>query len=167
MTERTADYDLIVTVRVYGPGSAEDAARALMDYGTTFDLPRDAEVEILNAQHLPEHNHPPVMDHLREAVRRLHRPLWYRVPFTGRPEGQAWLVCDGCGSEPSWPCKTAELVYAPEEIEARKPQVPECSEGHAHHRAVFWQQVDGTLTARRSKCDHVASVPVTSSDPWG
>jgi hypothetical protein len=47
---READYDLIVTVRVYGPGSAEDASRALRDYPTTFDLPRDAEVEIINAR---------------------------------------------------------------------------------------------------------------------
>lgn len=111
----------------------------------------------------------PVRDHLREAVRWLHRPLWYRVPFTGRPEGQAWLVCDGCNSDspPSWPCETAKLVYAPEEIKARKPQVPECpDEGHAHHRAIFWQQADGTLTARRGHCDHLAPVPVTSSDLW-
>jgi hypothetical protein len=51
--DRTSDYDLIVTVRVYGPGSAEDAARALRDHRSTFDLPRDAEVEILDARPAP------------------------------------------------------------------------------------------------------------------
>jgi hypothetical protein len=45
-----SDYDLVVTVRVYGPGSAEDAARALRDYRSTFDLPDDAEAEILSAR---------------------------------------------------------------------------------------------------------------------
>jgi hypothetical protein len=44
------DYELTVTVRVYGDGSAEDAARALRAYNGTFDLPHDAEVEIIDVQ---------------------------------------------------------------------------------------------------------------------
>ena len=49
MSEETRDYELQVSVRVYGPGDAEAAAKALRDYRSTFDLPRDAEVEILAA----------------------------------------------------------------------------------------------------------------------
>lgn len=45
-----SDYELLVTVRVYGPGSAEDAARVLVAHGETFDLPHDAEFEIISAQ---------------------------------------------------------------------------------------------------------------------
>ena len=49
MSDET-DYELIVTVRVYGPGSAQDAAHALRAYNGTFDLPHDAEVEIIDVQ---------------------------------------------------------------------------------------------------------------------
>ena len=50
MREPEADYGLIVTVRVYGPGSADDAAQALRDHPATFDLPGDAEAEIIDAR---------------------------------------------------------------------------------------------------------------------
>lgn len=119
------------------------------------------------------------MEDLAGSVRQLHRPLWYR-PGLHLPPEQVWLVCRGCdgGSHaedpPGWPCRTAELVYAREEIAAREPQVPECPENHrtygegppARAQAVFMRAADGTLTAQRWKCGHVAPVPVTSSDPW-
>jgi hypothetical protein len=41
------DFRLEVHVRLYGDGSADDAADALRDYKGTFDLPGDREVEIL------------------------------------------------------------------------------------------------------------------------
>ena len=44
------DFSLTVTVRLSGGGTAEEAAKALRDYRTTFDLPGDREVEILDAQ---------------------------------------------------------------------------------------------------------------------
>ncbi len=44
------DFTLTVTVRLYGDGTAEEAAKALKDYGTTFDLPGGGEVEILDAR---------------------------------------------------------------------------------------------------------------------
>jgi hypothetical protein len=53
MSDGEADYDLIVTVRLYGSGSAEDAAQALMYYKSTFEWPGNRaveEVEILNAR---------------------------------------------------------------------------------------------------------------------
>ena len=49
MTDET-DYELIVTVRVYGAGNAEDAAQALMGYRSTFDLLCGGEAEILHVQ---------------------------------------------------------------------------------------------------------------------
>ena len=50
MTEAELTCDLIVTVRLYGPGTAEDAARALREYRSTFVLSGDREVEILDAR---------------------------------------------------------------------------------------------------------------------
>ncbi len=44
------DFTLTVTVRLYGGGTAEEAAKALKDYPTTFDLPGDREVEILDVK---------------------------------------------------------------------------------------------------------------------
>jgi hypothetical protein len=48
--ESMQDFDLLVTVRVYGAGSAMDAAGALCTGRGTFDLPGDGEVEILTAR---------------------------------------------------------------------------------------------------------------------
>jgi hypothetical protein len=48
--EHMQDFDLLVTVRVYGAGSAMDAAGALGTAPVTFDLPGDGEVEILIAR---------------------------------------------------------------------------------------------------------------------
>jgi len=48
-----SDHELIVTVRLYGSGSAEDAAQALRDYNGTFELPGNSavdEVEILTVR---------------------------------------------------------------------------------------------------------------------
>jgi hypothetical protein len=45
--QEEADYELAVTVRVYGAGTAEEAAQALRDYPGTFELSRDREVEII------------------------------------------------------------------------------------------------------------------------
>jgi len=45
-----ADYKFLVTVRVYGPASAEDAAQVLKSYANTFDVSYDAEVEIMDVQ---------------------------------------------------------------------------------------------------------------------
>lgn len=111
------------------------------------------------------------------AVRELHRPLWYD-PLT--QSGQVWLVCHGCDEgghaegPPSWPCRTADLVYTHAEITAREPQVPECPENHrtvgtgppARARAVFLRPRDGLLVAARWKCDHVQPVPVAAPDDW-
>jgi len=47
--EPTRDFELQVSVRVYGPGDAEAAAEALRRYRSTFDMPGDAECEILAA----------------------------------------------------------------------------------------------------------------------
>lgn len=44
---RETDHELLVTVRLYGGGTAEDAAQALRDYRSTFDLDGDREVEII------------------------------------------------------------------------------------------------------------------------
>jgi hypothetical protein len=44
------DFSLDVTVRLYGGGTAEEAAQALRDHPETFDLPNDREVEIIDAQ---------------------------------------------------------------------------------------------------------------------
>jgi hypothetical protein len=46
--EPTQDFELVVTVRVYGGGSVEAAARALA--AGSRDLPGDGEVEILTAR---------------------------------------------------------------------------------------------------------------------
>ena len=52
------------------------------------------------------------MDQVRQ-VRALHAPA-----------GEPWLECNGCdiglGDSylPDWPCRTADLVYTPEEIAA-------------------------------------------------
>jgi hypothetical protein len=48
--ERVRDLDLLVTVRLYGPGSAEDAARALVAPNAAFGLDGGGEVEILAAR---------------------------------------------------------------------------------------------------------------------
>jgi hypothetical protein len=45
-----ATFDLTVTVCLYGGGTADEAAKALKDYRSTFDLPGDREVEILDAR---------------------------------------------------------------------------------------------------------------------
>jgi hypothetical protein len=50
MTETESDFTLTVTVRLYGGGTAEEAAQALRDHPETFDLPNDREVEIIDAQ---------------------------------------------------------------------------------------------------------------------
>lgn len=47
------DYELLVTVRVYGRCSVERAAQALRNYPSTFDLPHDEEMEIMNVQVVP------------------------------------------------------------------------------------------------------------------
>ena len=44
------DYELMVKVRVYGGGTAEEAADALRDFRSTFDLSRDREVEIIEVR---------------------------------------------------------------------------------------------------------------------
>lgn len=46
----TEDFDLLVTVRVYRGGTAMAAAGALCAGRGTFDLPGEAEVEILTAR---------------------------------------------------------------------------------------------------------------------
>jgi len=50
MADAESDFTLTVTVRLYGGGTAEEAAQALRDYRSTFDLPRDREVEIIDVQ---------------------------------------------------------------------------------------------------------------------
>ncbi len=50
MSEPEQDYELIITVRVYGGGTADEAAAALRDYKSTFDLPGDREVEIISVR---------------------------------------------------------------------------------------------------------------------
>ena len=45
-----ATFDLTVTVRLYGGGTADEATKALKDYRSTFDLPGEREVEILDAR---------------------------------------------------------------------------------------------------------------------
>jgi hypothetical protein len=50
-----ADYSLLVTVRLYGGGTADEAARALRDYRSTFDLSGDREVEIIGVTTAQEH----------------------------------------------------------------------------------------------------------------
>ena len=123
----------------------------------------------------------PVLTDLREAVRQLHRPVWYRT-YAGLGPGpeQVWLICRGCdegthADDPAdWPCRTAALAYTPEEIAARQPNVPECPENHRTYgegppvraQAVFLRLPDGSLVAARWKCDHLAPVPVESTDPW-
>jgi hypothetical protein len=47
VAEPDVDYVLLVTVRLYGGGTAEEAAQALRDYRSTFDLSGDREVEII------------------------------------------------------------------------------------------------------------------------
>ena len=49
------DYTLTVTVRVYGGGSADEAAQALRNYRSTFDLDGDREVEIIDVTTAQEH----------------------------------------------------------------------------------------------------------------
>jgi hypothetical protein len=49
MAEADQDFTLTVTVRLYGGGTAAEAAKALRDYRSTFDLPGDREVEIIDA----------------------------------------------------------------------------------------------------------------------
>ena len=44
------DYELTVTVRLYGGGTASEAAAALRDYNGTFDLRGDREVEIIDVR---------------------------------------------------------------------------------------------------------------------
>jgi len=46
------DFELRVTVRLYGGGTVEEAARAVAGFQGTLDLPGDREVEILNARPL-------------------------------------------------------------------------------------------------------------------
>jgi hypothetical protein len=53
MSEQISDFNLAVTVRLYGNGTAEDAARALLAPGT-YLLPNGAEVEILDARAVTE-----------------------------------------------------------------------------------------------------------------
>jgi len=110
-------------------------------------------------------------------VRELHRPHWHD-PYSR--SGQVWLVCRGCDEgahaevPPGWPCSTAEIVYADEEIAARQPQVPECTADHGlrsdgqpvRPQAVFLRPCGGQLVAARWNCGHVPPVPVESGDPW-
>jgi hypothetical protein len=49
------DYELIVKVRVYGGGTADEAAAALRDYRSTFDLSGDREVEIIEVREAITH----------------------------------------------------------------------------------------------------------------
>lgn len=49
MTTTTSDFRVTVCVRVYGEGTAADAARALEAYSGTFTLPNGDEVEIIRA----------------------------------------------------------------------------------------------------------------------
>ena len=41
------DFELTVTVTLYGGGTFEEAAEALLGYKSTFDLPGDRELEII------------------------------------------------------------------------------------------------------------------------
>jgi hypothetical protein len=45
-----SDHELIVTVRLYGIGTVEEAAQALRDFSGTFDLSGDREVEIIDVR---------------------------------------------------------------------------------------------------------------------
>ena len=49
------DFHLLVTVRLYGGGTADEAARALHAYCSSFDLSGDREVEIINVITAQEH----------------------------------------------------------------------------------------------------------------
>jgi len=58
MSEPEQDYELMVKVRVYGGGTAEEAAAALRQHNGTFDLPGGREVEIIGARPAPQEGTP-------------------------------------------------------------------------------------------------------------
>lgn len=51
--EPVNDYDLTVTVRLYGFGDAQDAAQVMNSYTGTFVLPNGDECEIIAVQPSP------------------------------------------------------------------------------------------------------------------
>ncbi len=44
------DFEIAVVVRLYGGGTAREAAMALKDYNGTFDVPGGREAEILEVR---------------------------------------------------------------------------------------------------------------------
>jgi hypothetical protein len=46
--ETEQDFTLTVKMRLYGGGTAEEVAKALLDWNGTFDLPGDREAEIIS-----------------------------------------------------------------------------------------------------------------------
>lgn len=48
------DFDLVVTVRLYGNGTADDAAQVMNSYTGTFVLPNGDEAEIIGVAPLPD-----------------------------------------------------------------------------------------------------------------